>query len=98
MTLSISIIIGILAVIAGFLSYGTMASHEFHRKNRGRETITETGHFHWHVFYYNEDDPRVFVPKRTGAGYTVNFANPISIIAALLIVGGLVALTLLRQG
>ncbi len=28
------------------------------------------------VFYNNPDDPAVFVPKRFGLGWTVNFGNP----------------------
>jgi uncharacterized membrane protein len=26
--------------------------------------------------YYNPDDPRIFVPKRVGIGFTFNFARP----------------------
>jgi len=28
------------------------------------------------VFYSNPDDPALFVPKRFGIGYTLNFAHP----------------------
>ncbi len=27
------------------------------------------------VFYFNREDPALFVPKRFGIGYTINFAN-----------------------
>jgi len=31
----------------------------------------------WGVFYFNKNDPRVFLPKRNPAfGITVNFARP----------------------
>ncbi len=40
------------------------------------------------VFYYNPLDSRLFLPKRSGLGITLNFANPMSII----ITGVLVAL------
>lgn len=30
------------------------------------------------MFYYNPDDPAIFVSKRVGIGYTVNFANKMS--------------------
>ena len=33
--------------------------------------------------YYNPTDSRVFLPKRSGLGYTLNFAKPISIILIL---------------
>ncbi len=34
---------------------------------------------HWKllIFYYNPDDPRTFVAKRSGLGHTLNFAKPI---------------------
>ncbi len=34
------------------------------------------------IFYFNKDDKRIFPPKRMKyTGWTVNFANPYSIIA-----------------
>lgn len=45
---------------------------------------------HWKlgVFYVNPDDPAIFVKKRFGIGYTVNFAHPKSwiVLGALLAV------------
>lgn len=39
------------------------------------------------IFYYNPKDPRIFPPKRIeGLGWTINFANPISILAMLLLI------------
>ena len=42
------------------------------------------------VFYNNPDDPALFVPKRFGIGWTMNFAHPqaklVLIVLALLIV------------
>jgi uncharacterized membrane protein len=36
----------------------------------------------WGWLYYNKDDKRIFPPKRNKyLGWTVNFANPISIIS-----------------
>jgi uncharacterized membrane protein len=37
------------------------------------------------IFYYNKEDKRLFPPKRLGLGWTANFANPLSVIAFLLI-------------
>jgi uncharacterized membrane protein len=34
------------------------------------------GRWRFRFFYYNPDDPAVFVEKRFGIGYTVNFGNP----------------------
>lgn len=41
-------------------------------------------------FYFNKEDKRLFPPKRFGLGWTVNFANPLSIIAFLIILAVLV--------
>ena len=48
---------------------------------------------HWKflVFYYNPENPRLFVPKRTGLPFTLNFAKP----AAWAITGTTFALILL---
>ncbi|MCX6152712.1 MAG: DUF5808 domain-containing protein [Candidatus Kapabacteria bacterium] len=36
------------------------------------------------IFYYNKSDPRLFPPKRIWwTGWTVNFANPFSILALI---------------
>jgi uncharacterized membrane protein len=37
------------------------------------------------IFYSNPDDPALFVPKRYGIGYTLNFANPWSWVVLVLI-------------
>lgn len=29
------------------------------------------------LFYFNKNDPSIFVEKRFGVGWTINFANPI---------------------
>lgn len=39
------------------------------------------------IFYFNRKDKRIFPPKKIKAlGWTVNFANPISILSIVLIV------------
>ncbi len=41
------------------------------------------------IFYNNPDDPAVFVPRRYGSGWTINFGNPrgrLFMIAILLMV------------
>lgn len=49
-------------------------------------------HWKYGIFYYNKDDKRIFCPKRLPfTGWTINFANPYSI----LIVGGIVVLILI---
>lgn len=44
----------------------------------------------WGIFYYNPDDKRLFPPKRIPwMGWTVNFANPLSILAMLFLIASL---------
>ena len=52
------------------------------------------------LFYYNPDDAAVFVEKRIGFGYTVNFARPaawILLLITLLLPLGLAVLTITNQ-
>ena len=32
-------------------------------------------HYRWGLFYVNPDDPRIWVPKQLGLGWTLNFAH-----------------------
>jgi uncharacterized membrane protein len=53
------------------------------------------------VFYVNPDDPALWVPKRFGIGWTLNFAHPAAwvVMGAILAVavGGLLLPWLLRR-
>ena len=41
----------------------------------------------WGIFYFNKEDKRIFPPKRNKYfGWTVNFANPISILAIIVLI------------
>ena len=41
----------------------------------------------WGLFYYNPADKRIFPPKRVRwLGWTVNFANPYSILAMVAVI------------
>ena len=41
----------------------------------------------WGIIYYNKEDKRIFVPKKIEwMGFTVNFANPKSILALVIII------------
>jgi uncharacterized membrane protein len=53
----------------------------------------------WHgVFYYNPDDPALFVEARTGFGYAGNFARPLSwVLGALMLLFPLGLLVLIRK-
>jgi uncharacterized membrane protein len=50
------------------------------------------------VFYFNKEDKRIFPPKRKAQfGWTVNFANPISILAILAIITATIIVTKLKK-
>lgn len=36
------------------------------------------GNFKWGFFYFNPKDPGCLVPRKTGTGWSPNFANPYS--------------------
>ncbi len=36
--------------------------------------------------YWNPKDKRIFVPKRSGVGWTINFANPFSILLSFIFI------------
>ena len=44
-------------------------------------------HWKWGVFYHNPEDPKIWVEKLYGWGYTLNMARPMSwvILAAMLL-------------
>lgn len=50
------------------------------------------------IFYSNPDDPAVFVPKRHGIGYTLNFGNPWSWLVLVLIFAAVAAPLILSAG
>ena len=42
-------------------------------------------HWKWGIFYVNSGNPKIWVPKRYGIGYTLNFGNSWSWAALALI-------------
>jgi len=38
------------------------------------------------LFYYNPEDPSLFIPKRMGIGWTLNFGHPVSFILLIVLV------------
>lgn len=43
---------------------------------RGEILRADDQYWKWGLFYYNPDDPSIWIEKRMGIGYTVNFARP----------------------
>jgi len=71
----------VFGLIAGFLAIVvTVVARAYSRpepENEPGESIPEEC---WHAgdFYYNPNDPALFVEKRVGVGFTFNFANRVS--------------------
>lgn len=72
------------------VTYGQAGSRVFRRMRDGGELLSDDDE-HWKlgVLYVNQEDASVFLPKRFGFGWTLNFARP----AAWAIVVGFVVLT-----
>jgi len=50
--------------------------------------------YKWGVFYFNKEDKRIFPPRSNyGIGWTVNFANPLSVSACIALIILIVGLT-----
>jgi len=54
-------------------------------KNETIETVKEMNRdddqfWKFGMIYYNKNDPSIFIEKRFGVGFTMNFANPIAIV------------------
>ena len=66
----------IIAILFSALTfYNTIITKKWRNK-----VINESDCWKWGIFYYNPLDKRIFLPKRTGLGITLNFANPVSIV------------------
>jgi uncharacterized membrane protein len=57
------------------------------RRKWTKEEIEEYRKTHGYVFYSNKEDSNLFVRKVSGIGWTVNWANPISWLLILVIIG-----------
>ena len=58
-----------------------------------RSPSADPEHYRWGVFYVNPEDPRLWVEKRIGLGWTLNYARPAALwITLLLILPALVGL------
>jgi uncharacterized membrane protein len=76
----------LLGLILGFLiTYVLLMSHELAKPSDGPGDVTPDRCWHG-TFYYNPDDPAIFVEARMGGfGYTANFARPLSWVLAALV-------------
>ena len=50
------------------------------------------------IFYFNKEDKRIFPPKRKAQfGWTVNFANPLSVLAIVVIIALAILISKIRK-
>jgi uncharacterized membrane protein len=81
----IAFILCILAITT-IVFYKTIITKEWRNRAPG-----ESESWYLIVFYFNPRDKRLFIPKRTGLGWTINFAQPLAIVMTLLILGAIVS-------
>lgn len=79
------LIIFILALFLILLIYGSIASLNWRKQNQGHPSMNEYDHYYFRFFYFNPNDKRIMLYQRSGGGYTLNFANPISILIIIAI-------------
>jgi uncharacterized membrane protein len=46
----------------------------------------DSKNYKWGFFYCNRNDPRIFVPKRYGFGYGLNFHQPYVALGLILVI------------
>lgn len=81
--LVIIIVIAALAIIiTAFTFYNTIITKRWRNQVPNEKDYWKLG-----IFYFNPADSRIFLPKRTGLGWTLNFARPVSvfIISAIIV-------------
>lgn len=62
------------------------------------EQDNDPNNWKWGIFYFNRNDKRIFPPKRSRMlGWTINFANPYSVLAFIAILVGVVYIDILVQ-
>lgn len=65
--------------------------------NEFNDPVDDPENYRWGVFYFNQKDERVIVPKRNRwMGFTLNFANPLSWMVILTFIA--IAVLLSRLG
>lgn len=89
--ITVTIIIGMVVVI---ISTGQSGWKIDDNKNEEDDIITKDDDKYWKLgsFYYNPNDPAIFIEKRYGIGWTCNFARPLSWIV---IIGTIILIALM---
>lgn len=73
-----------------------IAVRRMQRPDAPRGEVTPDTCWHGGIFYYNSQDPALLVGKRSGVGWTFNFAHPMAWLILALLVAVPVAIAILR--
>ncbi|MBG6061045.1 putative membrane protein [Flavobacterium sp. CG_9.1] len=61
-----------------------MSSYQEPSKETSDRWKNDPKNWVWGIFYYNKEDPRILPPKKVAEmGFTINFANPKSVLIFL---------------
>lgn len=70
----------------------------FMKPSSNTEDVNNPDHWILGILYFNKNDQRLFPPKRFKYfGWTINFANPYSIFAYLILIGAALGILYLLQ-
>ena len=86
------ILLAFLLMLTIWIFFNTMITKKWRNNVSNKSNSWKFG-----VLYYNPLDKRIFLPKRTGLGYTLNFARPLSVIIFLFIIFAVVCLIQLQK-
>ena len=82
----IIIILAIFAVIlTAYIFYNTIVTKKWRN-----QAPNESKSWKFGFIYYNPLDKRIFLPKRTGLGITVNFDRPTAVVLTLVIITSII--------
>lgn len=91
------IIVGVLIIGAIVLAFTTGQGGSRIKLGESKQTAVinrdEDDHWKLGIFYYNPDDPAVWIDKRFGIGWTINFARPIGWISIIVILVPLILIS-----
>jgi uncharacterized membrane protein len=98
----ISIVAPIFPILILLSTLGILIPYYRQRRNQAQPNNTQTPYVardddrYWKggMFYFNRDDPSIFVQKRFGIGWTINFGHPMGmlfmVVVIVIIVGSVV--------
>lgn len=86
------IVLAVSIIITVPVFYNTVITGKWRNKAEN-----EANSWYLGVFYFNPKDSRIFLPKRSGLGITINFANPLSLVFTVLLIILIVVITKLKH-